>query len=457
VDRYLELGGITQMVKRVGLVDKLRVTADGTGVVGHAGSALLAGIADRVGLTRALSEAMAPTRARRSAHDPGVVLRDLAVMLADGGDCLADLGAQRDQLDLFGKVASDSTAFRVVDSIDAVGLERLRGAVATGRSRVWRLGARPEQIVLDVDATLTRAYSDKEQAKGNFKGGYGHHPLLCYLDASGEGLAGILRAGNAGSNTAADHTAVLELALEQLDEQALDGEILVRADGAGASHELTQFCRDGAMRFSVGFDVDQRVRDAIAKLPEAAWVKAIRVDKTERERSQVAEITEGVDLAAWPKGSRLIVRRTELREGDQQSFADCDGYRLSVFLTDSKGSVPELDLSHRGHARVEDRIRQAKDCGLANLPFKSFEHNEVWLLLVMLAQDLVAWTQALCLKDDARAWELKRLRYRLLHQAGRIASHARQTRLRLARDWPWSGQLAAAFARLQALPAPTAA
>jgi len=445
------------MVKRVGLVDKLTVTADGTGQVGHAGSALLSGVADRVGLTRALSEAMAPTRARRSAHDPGVVLRDLAVMVANGGDCLADLGAQRDQLDLFGKVASDSTAFRVVDSIDAACLERLRAGVATARARAWTLGARPEQIVIDVDATLTRAYSDKELAKGNFKGGYGHHPLLCYLDGTGEGLAGILRAGNAGSNTAADHTAVLELALEQLDRQALDGEILVRADGAGASHELTQFCRDGAMGFSVGFDLDQRVGDAICQLPEAAWIKAIRVDGTKREHSQVAEITDRVDLSAWPKRSRLIVRRTELRDGDQQSFADQDGYRLSVFLTDSNGSVPELDLCHRGHARVEDRIRQAKDCGLANLPFKSFEDNQVWLLLVMLAQDLVAWTQALCLKDDARAWELKRLRYRLLHQSARIARHARQTRLRLARDWPWSGQLAAAFARLQALPAPTAA
>ena len=457
MDLHLELGRITQMVKRVGLVDKLTVTADGTGVVGHAGSALLAGMADRVGLTVALSEAMAPTRQRASAHDPGVVLRDLVVMLADGGDCLADMGALRDQLDLFGKVASDSTAFRVIDSIDAVGLERLRAGVATVRARAWRLGARPEQIVIDVDATLVGAYSDKEQAKGNFKGGYGHHPLLCYLDGSGEGLAGILRAGNAGSNTAADHTAVLELALEQLDRQALDGEILVRADGAGASHELTRFCRDGAMRFSFGFDVDQRVRDALAKLPEAAWVKAIRVDGTNREHSQVAEITECVDISAWPKGSRLIAWRTELREGDQQSFADCDGYRLSVFLTDNKGTVCELDLSHRGHARVEGRIRQAKDCGLSNLPFKSFAHNEVWLLLVMLAQDLVAWTQALCLTDDARAWELKRLRYRLLHQAGRIARHARQTRLRLARDWPWSGQLAAAFARLQALPAPTPA
>ena len=167
--------------------------------------------------------------------------------------------------------------------------------------------------------------------------------------------------------------------------------------------------------------------------------------------------TDRVDLSSWPAGSRLIARRTKLKDGDQQSFADHDGYRLAVFLADGHASVPELDLDHRGHARVEDRIRQAKDCGLANLPFRSFAHNQVWLWLVMLAQDLVAWTQALCLADDARAWELKRVRYRLLHQSGRIARHARQTTLRLARDWPWSGQLAAAFARLQALPAPTAA
>jgi hypothetical protein len=445
------------MVKRDGLVDKLRVTADGSGQVGHAGSALLVGAADRLGLTRALSAAMAPTRQRASAHDPGEVLRDLVVMLADGGDCLADLGALRDQEDLFGRVASDSTAFRVIDSIDAECLERLRGAVAVARSRAWKLGARPEQTVLDVDATLTTAHSDKEHAKGNFKGGYGHHPLLCYLDGSGEALAGILRPGNAGSNTAADHVAVIDLALEQLDPIALEGEILVRADGAGASHELTQYCRDARLRFSVGFDLDERVRDAIAELPESAWVKAIRADGSPRKHSQAAEITGRVDLSAWPQGSRLIARRTQLRDGDQQSFADHDGHRLAVFLTDQTANdIALLDLTHRGHARVEDRIRQGKDCGLSNLPFKSFAHNEVWLWLAMLAQDLVAWTQALCLQHHARAWELKRLRYRLLHQSGRIARHARRITLRLAHDWPWSGALAAAFARLQALPAPAA-
>ena len=453
------------MVKREGLVDKLHVVADGTGQVGHAGSALLTGLADRIGLTRALSAAMASTRERRSAHDPGVVLRDLAVMLADGGECLADLGALRDQLELFGGVASDSTAFRVIDAIDVECLERLRGAVAVARARAWKLGARPQRqikkrkrrevTVIDIDATLTTAHSEKEHAAGNFKGGFGHHPLLAYLDESGESLAGILRPGNAGSNTAEDHKQVLDLALAQLDEQALGGEILVRADGAGATHELCCYCREGNLRFSFGFDLTEPVREAIVKLGESAWIKAIRPDAKKRKHSWVAEITEHVDLSSWPEGMRLIARRTKLREGDQQSFADHDGYRLAVFVTDQTDkNIARLDLTHRGHARVEDRIREGKDCGMRNLPFRSFEHNQVWLWLVQAAQDLIAWAKQLCLADEARAWELKRLRYRLLHQSGRIARHARRTILRLCRDWPWSGQLQTAFQRLKALPPP---
>jgi hypothetical protein len=451
------------MVKHEGLTDKLAVTADGTGQVSHAGSALLAGLADRVGLTAALSEAMTGTRERRSAHDPGAVLRDLIVMAADGGDCLSDLGTLRDQDHLFGHVASDSTAFRVISSIDQERLEALREAVARARHRAWALGARPPRkaggqsgalTAIDVDATLTAAHSQKEQAKGNFKGGFGHHPLLCYLDGSGEALAGILRPGNAGSNTAADHVRVLDLALQQLDQKALDGEILVRADGAGATHELTVYCRTANMRFSVGFDLDERVRQAIIAMPARAWQRAIRADGSEREHSEVSEITDHVDLSTWPERSRLIARRTKLKEAEQPTFADHDGWRFCVFLTDQAGDVRDLDLAHRAHARVEDRIREGKDCGLSNLPFRSFAHNEVWLWLCQAAQDLLAWSRALCLKDDARRWEVKRLRYRLLHQAGRIARHARRSTLRLSSAWPWAQMLVKAFASLRALPAP---
>ena len=443
------------MVQREGLVDKLHVSADGTGQVGHAGSALLAGVADRVGLTRALSEAMVSTRQRRSAHDPGVVLRDLAVMLADGGDCLADLGAQRDQADLFGDVASDATAFRVIDSVDERCLERLRAAVALARARAWKLGARPqrregaeqaERTVIDIDATLIGAHSEKEGAQGTFKKGFGHHPLLCYLDGSGEAPAGILREGKAGSNTAADHIAVLDLALEQLDEQALEGR------DPGARRRCRLNARSDRLLPRGSDALLGRLRPGRAGARGDPHHAPVRLDKrdppdgSERRDSQVCEITDHVDLCAWPEGSRLIARRTKLKEGEQQSFADHDGYRLAVFLTDQPDpDITALDLTHRGHARVEDRIREGKDCGLANLPFRSFAHNQVWLWLVQLAQDLIAWTKQLALAEQARSWELKRLRYRLLHQSGRIARHARRNPLRLARDWPWSEQLAAAF------------
>ncbi len=168
------------------------------------------------------------------------------------------------------------------------------------------------------------------------------------------------------------------------------------------------------------------------------------------------EITGQIDLSAWPAGCRLIARRTLPKDGDQQSFADHDGYRLAVFLTDQTDpDIRQLELTHRGHARVEDRIREAKDCGLENLPFRCFAHNQVWLWLVGLAQDLIAWTRQLCLRHDPQRWELKTLRYRLLHQSARISRHARKTVLRLSAGWRWASLLTAAFARLRALPAAT--
>jgi Transposase DDE domain group 1 len=236
--------GVTQMVRRVGLVDKLVVTADGSGQVAHAGSALLVGAADRLGLTQALSDAMALTCERVSAHDRDVVLRDLVVMLAGGGDCLADLGAMRDQADLFGSAASDSTAFGVIDSIDAAGLERLRDAVAVARSQAWKLGARPRQIVLDVDATLTASSSDKEHAAGNFKGGYGHHPLLCYLEHWGGAGGGAASGQRRLEHRRRAHRGVGARATSNSTRRRLRVRSWCAPTVPAQSHELTAFCRD---------------------------------------------------------------------------------------------------------------------------------------------------------------------------------------------------------------------
>jgi hypothetical protein len=442
-------------VQRRGRFENVEVTADGKGLASHAGSALLVAVADKVGLTDALSEALAPTRERRSAHDPGEVVRDLCVMLADGGDCLADLGALRDQEDLFGRVASNATAFRVVDSLCAEGmLERLRAARARARQRAWELGVRPERIVLDLDATLITAHSDKEEAAGNFKGGFGFHPMLCYLDASEEALAGILRPGNAGANTAADQIECVEEALGQLPAEVCErAELLVRTDSAGLTHELLDFLHDGNIRFSVGMDMTEDVRRAVLAIRDQDWVAAISAEGEEREKAFVAELE--LDLSRWPEGSRAICRRERAHPGAQLSLIDQDGWRHQVFMTDQQGEdIARLDLDHRGHARVEDRVRCGKDTGMRNLPFREFASNEVWLELALIAQDLVAWTKTLALEDELARSEPKRLRYRLLHQAGRIARSGRRVRLRLERSWPWAEALVAAFERIRALPAP---
>jgi hypothetical protein len=225
----------------------VEVTADGAGLVSHAGSALLAQVADKLGLTGALSRRLAGLKQRRRGHDPGRVIRDLAVMLADGGECVSDLGAVREQQALFGAVASDSTAFRVIDRIASEPglLETLRAAHARARERFWALHGAPERLTIDVDATLITAHSEKEQAAGTYKRGYGFHPLQAYGDETRETLGGLLRPGNAGANTAADHQTVLDLALEQIPERHIEAiEILVRADSAGATHGLIDYCRE---------------------------------------------------------------------------------------------------------------------------------------------------------------------------------------------------------------------
>lgn len=445
----------TRKVKTQTTAQTVEVRADGEGLVSHAGAYLLTELADRLGLTAALSAAMAPTRERRSAHDPGVVLRDLAVAIADGGDHVSDLGVLRGQEALFGPVASETTVHRVVKSVDAEALEALRAARAVALARAWDAGARPEELILDIDASLLAAHSEKESAAGTYKGGFGFFPLLCYLSETGEPLAGLLRPGNAGANTAADHFEVLQLALEQLPATDLEREILVRADVGGRTHAFTSDCREAGIRFSVGYEVDERVREAIGALAESAWQQAVDGDGELREGAEVTELTEHVDLSSWPEGTRLIVRRERPHPGAQLSVLDCEtGYRHTAFITDQQGAdVVALELRHRRRARVEDAIRVGKETGMRRMPFAAFKHNQAWLEVSLLAQVILRWAARLCLQGELAFAEPKRVRQRLLHVAGRLVRSGRRVALRLPRSWPWAEALVAAFARLRALPA----
>jgi Transposase DDE domain group 1 len=427
------------------------VAADGTGLSSRAGTALLPLVARRLGLTDGLCAALQDTRERCSAHEPGRVFCDLAVMAADGGRCVSDLAALAGQPSLFGEVASISTARRVLLSIGEAELDAIRQARAMARERAWKAGAGPERVILDFDATPITSHSEKEGATGHYKGGFGFNPLL--VSCGREVLCGILRPGNAAAGNSDDHVSCLELALEQLPGEALDGEILARADCAGASHDFAWACRETSIRFSLGYPIKEPVRQAILDLPERAFRPAINADGQERDGAWVAELTDVVCLQGWPPGTRLICRRERPHPGAQLTFTDLDGHRFQCFITDQDDEdIAALEATHRCHAQVEDRVKTLKSCGAAHLPFGAFAANAAWLELALTGHDILTWTQQLTLDGEHKLCEPKRLRYRILHVAGHLTCHARRVTLHLPVDWPWAGAIMRAFKRLQALP-----
>lgn len=442
-------------------IGRMAVVADQDGLTGRVGLGLVAQLADRIGLGAALSEAVAGRTTRRSRVDDGKVLRDLVLMLVDGGDAVSDLRVLAGQEALFGRVCSVSTAARVVEAIDEEGLERIRQARAACRERAWQLGAAPERVVIDVDASLVTAHSEKEGAAPTWKRGFGFHPMLAFCADSREALGGRLRPGNAGSNTAIDQLVVVE-ALRQLPADVLaratapgtaePDRVVIRTDSAGAVHDLLDGVRELGARFSVGLPIDEALRDRILAVAETAWQEAINSDDTPREGAWVVELDPP---AGWPDGARVIVRRERPHPGAQLSFSDADGHRFQAILTDRDGAIAQLERDHRARGDAENRVRAAKACGMENLPFHAFADNEAWLELVLCALDLVAWTEQILLHDtDLANAEPKTLRYRLLHLAGRITHHGRQATLRIPRTWPWRDVLALAAHRLAALPAP---
>jgi hypothetical protein len=358
--------------------------------------------------------------------------------------------------------------------------ERVRPArVRRGRyarQAAWAAGAGPDLtqgLCLDFDATITIAHSEKENAAATWKRTFGFHPLLCFLDrpdiAGGEALAGLLRAGNAGSNTAADHVTVLGMALAALPEQArprpgdpASPRVLARSDSAGATHAFAAACVQEGLEFSFGFPVDARIQRVVDVIPDDdCWHPAIETDTGDgnpiRDGAWVTEATGMIDLHAWPAGSRLILRKERPHPGAQLTFADVDGMRVTALLTNiGPGIVPGqaagLELRHRQHARVEDRIREAKATGLRNFPCHAISENEAWLQVVLTAVDLIAWTKTLAFADvpELARCEIAAFRYRVLHVAARLTRGSRQIRLRIDKTWRWAAHIAEGFTRVRA-------
>jgi hypothetical protein len=453
-------------MQNTGRRPKIIVSDDGSGIVSLAGALLLTETARITGLAAGLSAGLGRWRPARSVHDPGKTVLDLAVAVALGGDCLADVGVLRAEPALFGPVASDPVVSRLIGRLAgdvASALKAIRSARAAARQRAWALagdaapGCGGGLITAGIDATIVTSCSEKEQARPTWKKTYGFHPLTVFADhcsdGSGEPLAIMLRPGNAGSNTAADHITAAKLALAQMPKQ-VRRRVLIRADSGGGTHEfLNWLTRPGQrLAYSVGFTITDDIAEAIGKIPAAAWTPAYDAAGGVRDGAWVAEVTGMLNLSSWPRGMRLIVRKERPHPGAQLRFTDIDGHRLTCFATDARtGQLADLELRHRRRARCEDRIRCAKDTGLRNLPLHGFGQNQIWCEIVAMACELLAWTAMLALTGTARRWEPKKLRLRLFSAAGRIVRGGRRFKLRLSARWPWTTQITAAISRLQSL------
>jgi hypothetical protein len=415
--------------------------------------------ADLCGLTAGFETAFAGLPGR--VHVPGRTMAQMVLALADGATALSDIVALRNQPAIAGPVASDPTVWRTFNAVGPVELRGIATARAAARARAWAAGAGPdgEVLVIDLDATLVTTKADKQDARPTYKRTYGHHPLLAMAGDCDEVLAGILRPGNAGSNTAIDHVIVLDQAIaalppawqagHQRGDHADDAakELVVRADAAGASHWLAENCRERNISFSVGYAIDDRVRLGLLQVDDEAWSPAVDGNGEHRPGAEVVELTHLIDLSSWPAGTRLIVRRETPHPGAQLTLFDTfEGKRHTAFITDqTDDDIAALELFQRRRARAENVIRDTKACGLANLPFDCVVNNETWMQLCFAAHDLITWARHISLTGPLRRATPKTIRHRLLH----VAARTTRRRLDLDRTWPWTTTILDALERLR--------
>ena len=468
------------MTKTTGFYPRLTVDTTTSGAVGQAGGVLLTETITASGLGRELSAALARWRKPLAIHDPAKVITDLAVTLALGGDCMADIALLRAEPGLYGLVASDATVSRTIDALAAdapAALKAIDAARAAARKRAWALAgtdapdhaaSATSPLIVDLDATLVAAHSDKEQARATFKRGYGFHPLLSFIDhgsaGTGEPLAVMLRPGNAGSNTAADHITVIKGALAQLPGHRPGTrpgrKVLIRIDGAGSTHAVLDWMTGQRLSNSVGFCLPANTSDLLEHIPKDVWAPAYDAHDKIRDGAWVAELTDLLRLSGWPKGMRVIVRKERPHPGAQLTITDVDGHRITAFATNTRTGGPgtqlaDLEIRHRRRARCEDRIRIAKDTGLRAFPLFDFTQNQIWCAIVALAVEITAWMQMLALTDHpARRWEPKRLRLRLFTVPATLARTGRRVLLHLAAKAPWAELAGQGITRLRALAAP---
>jgi hypothetical protein len=447
-------------------------------LVSSAGGVLLRQTIRATGAEKSLSAALRPWRSTRATHDPAKVLVDLAVAVALGGDCLSDVAVVRAQPGLFGPVASDPTVSRLITRL-AVDIETslpaIRAARAQARAAAWArrrpLAGTPGsreggQLVVDLDATLVMAHSEKQGAEPTYKRGFGFSPMCVFVDhgehGTGETLTLQLRPGSASPFDKADHMEALDLALVQLPESER-AQVLVRTDAGGCSKAFLHHVAELGLEYSIGFPALDPVKAAVEAIPAQAWRSAVDSNGEPRDGAQVAELTAWMPAPTrasrpgpkdWPDGMRIIARRERPHPGAQLRLTDHDGWRITCFATNTRGpgwTLAALEVRHRQRARAEDRIRGLKDTGLRNLPFHGYAQNQIWLEIVALAADLLAWTQTLAWPAHAavRRWEPKRLRLRILSVAGLIVTSGRRRRLRLPHDWPWNDLIDHGWAALQ--------
>jgi hypothetical protein len=443
------------------------VEPGGTGVAAHVGLHALGAFADRLGLGDALSSCLPWEGPGIPVHDRGKVLVQIALVLAGGGESCLDIEFLRTGDDLFGAVPSDTTVARTIHEITPEKRAVLVAALAKVRTEVWRRSQATkgkDPVVLDIDASLVEIHSEnKEQAAPTYKGGYGFHPMFCFADATGETLSALLRPGNAGANTVADHISVLDAAIAQLpgdvaaghragdDEELVRRTVVVRADSAGCTEDFLKACRKRHVGFYVSARSNAQITAAIfdAIGIEEVWLPALAQNGEEKDGAAVAELTSLIEDRKLPEGTRLIVRREPLHPGAQRSLFPSLDYRYWGFYTDQDGDPRDLDVTMRAHAHVEQHICRLKDSGLTRFPFTSFEDNTTWLMVVVLAADLVRWFQLVCLRDawcDARP---KALRWAIFHAPGRLVHSARRRIVRIIENWPTTDVLVDAYRRVE--------